>query len=61
MTGVAGPGGGTPTKPVGLVHLFAAAREGAVLHREIRTGDIGRGPIRRATVAEAFALVRRLL
>jgi nicotinamide-nucleotide amidase len=61
VTGVAGPGGGTEAKPVGLVHLAAASREGPILHREIRTGDIGRGPIRRATVAEAFALVRRLL
>ena len=61
VTGVAGPGGGTAEKPVGLVHLAAARRNGAVRHREISTGDIGRGGIRRATVAEAFALARTLL
>src|SRR5688572_511752 len=36
VTGVAGPGGGTAAKPVGLVHLAAAKRDGLVLHREIR-------------------------
>ena len=60
VTGVAGPGGGTAAKPVGLVHLAAAKRGGPVLHREIRTGDIGRRAIRLASVAEAFALLRAL-
>ncbi len=60
VTGVAGPGGGTAVKPVGLVHLAAAKRGGPVLHREIRTGDIGRRAIRLTSVAEAFALVRAL-
>jgi nicotinamide-nucleotide amidase len=61
VTGVAGPGGGTVLKPVGLVHLAAARRGGPVIHREIRTGDIGRREVRRASVSEAFALVRALL
>jgi nicotinamide-nucleotide amidase len=60
VTGVAGPGGGTAAKPVGLVHLAAAKRGGPVLHREIRTGDIGRRAIRLASVAGAFALLRAL-
>jgi nicotinamide-nucleotide amidase len=61
ITGVAGPGGGTAEKPVGLVHLAAARRTGAILHRSIRTGESGRGAIRRASVAEAFRLLGELL
>ena len=60
VTGVAGPGGGTAEKPVGLVHLAAARRGASSLHREIRAGDIGRRAIRHAAVREAFALVRAL-
>jgi nicotinamide-nucleotide amidase len=61
VTGVAGPDGGTATKPVGLVHLAAARKGGAVLHKEIRLGDIGRRAIRLVTVAEAFALLEAQL
>jgi nicotinamide-nucleotide amidase len=59
VTGVAGPGGGTATKPVGLVHLGLARHGAATLHQELRLGDIGRGPIRMATVEAALALLRR--
>ncbi len=61
VTGVAGPGGGTEAKPVGLVHFGAARRGSPALHREKRFGDIGRRQVRRASVAEAFAMVRELL
>ena len=61
VTGVAGPGGGTVAKPVGLVHLAAAKRGSPVAHKEIRLGNIGRGPIRLSTVAEAFAMARQLV
>lgn len=55
VTGIAGPGGGTPEKPVGLVHLAAARRGGAVLHRRaVFEGD--RSAVRLATVAEALRL-----
>lgn len=57
VTGVAGPGGGTATKPVGLVHLVAARRGGAVLHRECRFGQIGRSGIRLATVRVALEML----
>ncbi len=61
ITGVAGPGGGTAAKPVGLVHFGAARRGGKVIHREKRLGDIGRRAIRLASVAEALALVKTLI
>lgn len=58
-TGVAGPGGGTATKPVGLVHLAAARADGQVLHRRcVFPGN--RQEVRAATVREAFALIRAL-
>ena len=61
VTGVAGPGGGSADKPVGLVHLAAAKRDGAVIHRELRLGEIGRRAVRLASAAEALQLVRALL
>ena len=57
VTGVAGPGGGSAEKPVGLVH-FAAARKGQpVIHLERRFGDLGRTTIRLETVRGALDLV----
>ena len=59
VTGIAGPGGGTPSKPVGLVHI-AAAREGhPTLHEEHRFGAIGRTEVRLKTVRAALELLRR--
>jgi len=60
ITGIAGPGGGSAEKPVGLVHFAAAARDGRRLHREQRYGDIGRGAVRRHAVAEALAMIELL-
>lgn len=59
VTGVAGPGGGSAAKPVGLVHIAAARKGGDVLHRQCRFGDIGRGSIRRASVEVALQLISR--
>jgi nicotinamide-nucleotide amidase len=61
VTGVAGPGGGTPQKPVGLVHIAVAHRDGKVLHRECRYGPIGRGEVRRLSALAALALMKELL
>jgi nicotinamide-nucleotide amidase len=60
VTGIAGPGGGSPEKPVGLVHFGAASKRGRLIHREKRFGDIGRAQARHASVAEAFAMLREL-
>ena len=60
ITGIAGPGGGSAEKPVGLVHFACASREGARLHRERRFGDIGRAAVRRLAVAEALAMLENL-
>ncbi len=57
VTGVAGPGGGTADKPVGLVHLACAVRGGETEHREQRYGDLGRAGIREATVRTALEML----
>ena len=60
ITGVAGPGGGSAEKPVGLVHFAAAARDGRLLQREKRYGDIGRSEVRRLSVIEALTMLLEL-
>ena len=57
VTGIAGPSGGSAEKPVGLVHLAAARKQDATLHRECRFGDIGRGQIRTNSVEVALSLL----
>ncbi|MGO7413622.1 CinA family protein [Rhizobium ruizarguesonis] len=61
VTGIAGPGGGSAEKPVGLVHLAAKSRAGALIHRKMHYGDIGRSEVRLATVRTALEMVRSLL
>ena len=56
VTGVAGPGGGSADKPVGLVH-FGAAGPSGVVHVEHRFGDPGRDEIRLASVRVALGLL----
>ena len=61
VTGIAGPGGGTAMKPIGLVHI-AACREGrSILHEEQRFGDIGRTEVRLKTCEAALSLLHRLI
>lgn len=61
VTGVAGPGGGSPEKPVGLVHFAAALKDWPTLHRECRFGDKGRSEVRCLSVDAALALAAELL
>lgn len=60
VTGIAGPGGGTPDKPVGRVHLCVAARTGAIRHLQRDYGAIGREAVRLETVRDALALLREM-
>jgi nicotinamide-nucleotide amidase len=60
ITGIAGPGGGSAEKPVGLVH-FATYRAGHVEHAEHRFGDLGRGGIRHVAVLTALRLLEARL
>lgn len=61
VTGLAGPGGGSPEKPVGLV-WFGLAREGIETFAEKRLfDDRGRDYIRRETVKDALRMIRQAL
>ena len=56
ITGIAGPGGGSADKPVGLVH-FAATDGAETVHEAHRFGDIGRDEVRLASVEVALTLL----
>ena len=60
ITGIAGPGGGSPDKPVGLVHFAAASRGGALTHAEMRYGDIGRSEVRHRSVLQALTMLKEM-
>jgi nicotinamide-nucleotide amidase len=60
ITGIAGPGGGSKQKPVGLVYFAAASRGGQRVARSRRFGKIGRRSVRLRSVAEALTLLELL-
>ena len=60
ITGIAGPGGGSRQKPVGLVYFAAASRDGRRLARSRRFGKIGRARVRLRSVALALELLAML-
>ena len=56
ITGIAGPSGGSAEKPVGLVHMALANRDGSVIHQSHHfTGD--RSAVRLQAVAAALAML----
>lgn len=57
ITGVAGPGGGTEAKPVGLVHFGCATSTGTA-HRQKHFGSLSRDEIRRLSVLEALDMLK---
>jgi len=57
VTGVAGPGGGTADKPVGLVHLACAVRGGGTMHQRHLFADRGRDFIRQRTRDQALRMI----
>ena len=60
ITGIAGPGGGSRQKPVGLVHFAAASRDGRSLHQRKLYGKIGRRRVRERSVLQALELLDKL-
>jgi nicotinamide-nucleotide amidase len=60
ITGIAGPGGGSKQKPVGLVYFAAASRDGRRIARKRLYGAIGRRRVRLRSVLEALALLQLL-
>jgi len=56
VTGIAGPGGGSAEKPVGLVYVALADGHNTSSY-EYRFGDVGRSQVRLATVREALKLL----
>ncbi len=61
VTGVAGPGGGTAEKPVGLVYVAVQRLGQEPLIKECRFGDIGRGGVRMASVSAALQMTKAVV
>jgi len=57
ITGIAGPGGGSPEKPVGTVYLAVARRDGAVQCRHESFGDRGREAIQLDSLVSALTML----
>jgi len=60
VTGIAGPTGAVPGKPIGLVFFSAGSRSGRLITKDCRYGDIGRDQVRRASLLQALAMLKEL-
>src|SRR6201985_574497 len=58
ITGVAGPGGGTPMKPVGTVHIATARTNGGIQHRLELFDELDRDGVRIEAVRVALEMLR---
>lgn len=61
VTGIAGPGGGTGDKPVGLVHIAVYRKGNGATHEAYDFGDIGRTEVRLKTIEAALTLLLEIL
>jgi nicotinamide-nucleotide amidase len=60
ITGIAGPGGGTASKPVGLVYI-AVSTGGREEVRRLMLGGLDRGWVKRLSALSALDLARRMI
>ncbi len=60
VSGIAGPTGGSTTKPVGLVHIATQHKSLQISHQEFNFGDIGRTNIRIKTIAKALEMTKEI-
>ena len=60
ITGIAGPTGAVPGKPIGLVYFCAASRSGRTIAHDRKYGDIGRAEVRRKSVLQALGMLTEL-
>jgi nicotinamide-nucleotide amidase len=60
ITGIAGPGGGSAGKPVGLVHFACCGKDAAIVKREEMFGPVGRTAIRNLSVTLALDMIEQM-
>jgi nicotinamide-nucleotide amidase len=56
LTGIAGPDGGTALKPVGLVYIAVATRQGVIVDKNLFAGE--RSQVRLQSVAQALVMLQ---
>lgn len=61
ITGIAGPGGGSEAKPIGLVHFASARKDLTTRHAVEYFGDVGRAQVRDRALHKALDMLRERL